>query len=286
MVPFEQEMFGMSLGQWHGFDWPGKFTIDAWHNAPYDADLEKLIPIIWHHGYAANHEFYTALLMEYASHGYLVVALNDSTGNTCPYTEKPDGTPVPYKNTFDGLSDVRNSEGKFEEEFPHQMEIVDPRVEYTKKLIDEFEAGEFVKIHLESDTALDMSKLVVGGHSFGGNVTLVSAIRDRRIKCAIADDPYIGFALPTVNVEAELNLAGTALHCIETEHFASVMDTNPFKFRNKFLEVNTKEKNQEYIYFKGHGHSHPSDLSLLDPDLIQMSAMCGCHPCSGRELAI
>lgn len=224
--------------------------------------------------------------MEYASHGYLVVALNDSTGNTCPYTEKPDGTPVPFKDPFDGKSDERIKQGKFEEEWKTQMKIIDPRVSYTSALIDEFEQGDFVKKHLESDAQLDMDKLIVGGHSFGGAVTLTSAIRDRRIKCVIADDPYICFAPPGANVEAEFNLAGTAMHCLETEHFVSMMDTNPFKFRTKFLEVNTREKNQEFTYIKRHGHSHCSDLSLLDPDMIQMSAMCNFHPCSGREVAV
>lgn len=60
MVDFENQVFGASLGEWHGYTWPKVFTIDAWLNAPYDADLTKLIPIIWHHGFAANNEFYTA----------------------------------------------------------------------------------------------------------------------------------------------------------------------------------------------------------------------------------
>jgi cephalosporin-C deacetylase-like acetyl esterase len=177
-------------------------TIPAWKDATFNTSQKSLVPIIWNHGFFSSNGEYQVTMMELASHGHLCISLNDKTGNTCCYTESPDGNPVHLNNIgFKGDEGEMIAEGKSQEVYDRLSSVLDPRVDQVVALIDELEAGEFVKTHLGSDIPIDMDRLCVGGHSHGGAVTCKVALKDKRIKAALPCDPFFSFAHPDSNIE-------------------------------------------------------------------------------------
>lgn len=278
-----QVLEGMTLGQWHGFK---GVTIPAWKDAAFNTAQQKLVPIIWNHGFFSSNGAYQATMMELASHGHLCISMNDKTGNSCCFTENPDGTPVEFDmKAFKGDEDQMIADGKSDEVFDRFQEVLNPRVEQVIALIDELDAGEFVKKHLDSDIPVDMDRLCVGGHSFGGTTTCKSALQDKRIKGCLTFDPYMVFAKPESNIEKDFNLGETAFQAIETSNWKDMMNTDLFNYRERFIRVNTKGQNQEWTTFNTHGHAHCADHSLVNPELVQLNDSCNPLPCSGRVLA-
>lgn len=72
-------------------------TIPAWKDAKFNTSQGELSPIIFNHGFSGSNRDYQAHCMEMASHGYLVISMNDNTGNSCSYTEDKEGVSVPFK---------------------------------------------------------------------------------------------------------------------------------------------------------------------------------------------
>ena len=63
---------------------------------------KKVIPIIMSHGLTASRSLYTAHCRELASCGYIVFAIDHHDGS-CHYTEDPDGIPIDFDRTPQGL---------------------------------------------------------------------------------------------------------------------------------------------------------------------------------------
>jgi hypothetical protein len=91
-------------------------SIPAWKDASFNTSQEKLVPIIWNHGFFSSNGAYQATMMELASHGHLCINMNDKSGNSCCYTESPDGKPVDFvMKAFKGDEDELIADGKFDE---------------------------------------------------------------------------------------------------------------------------------------------------------------------------
>ena len=76
--------------------------IEALQNAEFDVqqnlkNSKKLTPIIFSHGVCSNNHCFVGLHKEFASHGYIVFALDHLDG-TANYTELSDGTPKPFNS--------------------------------------------------------------------------------------------------------------------------------------------------------------------------------------------
>lgn len=59
---------------------------------------KEIIPIIFSHGLGSSKDMHSALLRDYASHGYLVFAINHGE-NSCSYTFDKNGRPFYYDNS-------------------------------------------------------------------------------------------------------------------------------------------------------------------------------------------
>lgn len=71
--------------------------------ATRDKDV-RFVPIIFNHGITSSASAYQQLMIEMASHGYIVFGI-DSLSGSCGYTEKEDGTKV-YFDSNNDISDV------------------------------------------------------------------------------------------------------------------------------------------------------------------------------------
>jgi predicted dienelactone hydrolase len=71
-------------------------------NAPLAREFlngeKELIPIVFSHGLSAHRTTYTALCRDYASHGYIVFALNHGD-NSCSFFLDKNGRPYYYDNS-------------------------------------------------------------------------------------------------------------------------------------------------------------------------------------------
>ena len=59
-------------------------------------------------------------------------------------------------------------------------------------MIDEIEQKNILKdLDFETCPELDMDKLIVAGHSFGGATAIKTAWEDKRVKCVLTMDPWL-----------------------------------------------------------------------------------------------
>lgn len=160
----------------------------VWQEAVRDVEpLAGMFPLIaFSHGFGGTRRQSTFLCTHLASHGY-VVAAADHTGNTLTDVVQlmvaiQGGAPMP---------DVKESLGRFIELRPGDVRVMLDRV-----------------ISGAGDLAaqIDMSRIGMTGHSFGGWTTLMMAGQDRRIRAALPLAPAGGSSpLPAGMLQAALN---------------------------------------------------------------------------------
>ena len=120
------------------------------------------------------------LYKEFVSHGYIVFAL-DHMDESCGYTERENGTPVHFART----AESNTHESRFK--------MIKIRESEISAVIDEISEEGFLqnKLGFPDRVRLDMSKLIVSGHSFGGGTTLGVTAADSRVTASIPSDPWL-----------------------------------------------------------------------------------------------
>jgi len=78
------------------------------------------------------------------------------------------------------------------------MEI---RKEECKNLIDTIFEDKFAQIELGFDAAveLELEKLIVGGHSFGGMTAIAVSECDERVKATVTLDPWLWIVVEKID---------------------------------------------------------------------------------------
>lgn len=123
---------------------------------------------------------YTGHLRELASFGYVCIGMDTHDGS-CTYTEKENGEPV----LFDRSKDLYD--GAF------RTEQLEKRREGLRILVDELHSNHnFLQKRLgfPKGVKLDLEKLVMAGHSFGGSSALNVTVTDPRVKACVVGDPW------------------------------------------------------------------------------------------------
>lgn len=142
----------------------------------------KLVPVIYCHGLSSNRGMHSGTVRDFASHGYIVFVL-DHRDESCSYVESRDGKNGMYYNNDHQcyVMDYRRS----------QIEIREREI---KALIDEIsrESGRALlsRIGFSPSFELDLSKLTISGHSFGGMTAIKVAKDDPRVKLCATLDPW------------------------------------------------------------------------------------------------
>lgn len=170
---------------------PAKISGHAFADAPL-APAERSYPVIvFSPGNGTNSVFYTAMLEELASHGYIIFGI-DHTYNTL-LTTLPDGKVIPG---------IREAQDQSTDDF-------NTRVADIRFVIDQITA-------LNSGTGqfaghLDLKHLGLMGHSFGGAASAQACREDVRCQAVtVMDVPLegkvakVGLTQPTLLLDAEL----------------------------------------------------------------------------------
>tara|TARA_B100001564_G_C20621101_1_gene662386 strand:- start:417 stop:1523 length:1107 start_codon:yes stop_codon:yes gene_type:complete len=147
--------------------------------------------VVFSHGITGSRHLHQALFEHLSSQGYVVVALDHSYD--CNLTIFPDGRIADYRSEITGHPDsikIRNKQ-------------INTR---TKDVI--FALNQITKIHhgnLKSNLngKINLKKIAVGGHSYGGATAIHSAKADKRIKTCFVLDGWIS-PVPKPTIELGL----------------------------------------------------------------------------------
>ena len=118
---------------------------------------KPLIPVILCHGLSGSRTSQSGSCRDLASHGYIVFSLDHHDGSAY-YSQKEDGQELFWSLDQDLLDiDLRKK----------QLNIREREV---KNLIDDLQNPDFLQnvLNFPSGAKMDFSKLILGGHSFGG----------------------------------------------------------------------------------------------------------------------
>ncbi len=97
------------------------------------------------------------------------------------------------------------------------------REKEVKELIDDLHKPDFLQdaLGFSKDVRIDLSRLIVGGHSFGGMTALQVAKSDERVKAVLTLDPWL-FARNEEIMNRQFQVRQPQIHII-TEGFGPVV---------------------------------------------------------------
>ena len=166
------------------FNYMKRIYMDTVQNGNISKDFcdrkQKLIPIILLHGLAGSRTSQSGSCRDMASHGYIVFSVDHLDGSAF-YSRKKDGSEIfwPLSQKVDDFNGYQN-----------QVKI---RQKEVGELIDQIFEANFLQqtLGFSANIELDLDKLVVGGHSFGGLTAMVATQKDERIKALFTFDPWV-----------------------------------------------------------------------------------------------
>lgn len=250
--------------------------IEAYVDAKYDVeDVNKLIPMIFVHGHSVNAAFYSGLLREYASHGFVVFGIN-MHDTSCMYTETEAGEQLWFDSTFP-ISDVEKYK------VAHKK-----RQNQIRQLIDEIQQPDYLQktLGFPPGVTLDMQRLIINGHSFGGITSIASAVEDKRIKLSLSLDPAFTPVMHENFDEYHLTSA-TPHQSVVSERYENrqVPYIDQKKVQSQFYGASaTAGCKLERIIMLTHGHSNCCDISALSPLIVRILERTGFVSWSVRRM--
>lgn len=147
--------------------------------------LEKFIPVVFSHGLGGSRNNYSSILTQLASQGHFVVAMDhqDNVRDLCLECEK------------------------------HVFKYLGMRIREITQMINEIStwSGSLSKL-FGNQIELDLSRLTVMGHSYGGCSAYKVASQDERVKHCVLFDPW----MTPVEKEALDNKLGCSLLLFES----------------------------------------------------------------------
>lgn len=219
--------------------------------------------ILLSHGLGGVAQVYSMLASELASHGYVVFAPSHNDGSACA-AEQPDGSLVPFQSI--------PIDNPTPESVAKRQAQLSSRVEEMRFVLDNI-------IHAEQTGSwpsslpfggaggrLDLSRVSVVGHSFGGCTAVTTAARDERIKAVVAHDFW------TEPAPKDVKYNGLKVPVLVTlsEEWQGYSDT--MENVNRFIRAST---NGSWVAFSGTRHSNFCDVPVFSPWLSRRLGAIG-----------
>ena len=154
-----------------------KLKTHAYKDAPLATHEQKFPLLVFSHGITSSPNFYTNIIEHLTSHGYIVAAITHTYASQD--ITLPDGSTLKHKINWQGLDYPLKKAGY---EFEQELWTGDVRF-----LLDKLEKldPEIVSPVLSS---IDLSKIGIIGHSFGGSTAVQACRFDSRFKAGINMD--------------------------------------------------------------------------------------------------
>ncbi|XP_062858120.1 platelet-activating factor acetylhydrolase [Trichomycterus rosablanca] len=190
----------------------GSYKIPAAWNAPFKAD-GKYPLIVFSHGLGAFRMLYSAICVEMASQGFIVAAVehrDESASATFYYKEKsktdpkPDTTHRNFRPVSNNLEEqwlyyrpLKTGESEFHLRNNQVKQRADECIRALDLLIN-INSGKSVENVLQSEfdwlkleNSMDLCRIAVMGHSFGGATAIECLSKEVKFKCGVALDAWM-----------------------------------------------------------------------------------------------
>ncbi|XP_028996126.1 platelet-activating factor acetylhydrolase [Betta splendens] len=190
----------------------GSFKIPAYLDAPFKSN-GKCPVVIFSHGLGAFRTLYSAICAELASHGFIVASVehrDQSSSATYYFREKSDSekaskkVPKTRASVQDNLAQVwmyYRALQHGESEFPLRNKQVKQRADECILALDKLtkiNSGTPVQNVLRTqfdwttlENSMDLCRIAVMGHSFGGATAIEALCKEVRFKCGVALDAWM-----------------------------------------------------------------------------------------------
>lgn len=254
-------------------------------NAPVSKKDGKFPLLLFSHGMGVPTEFYTSILSEVASHGYVIAAIEHPYSTVV--TTFPDGR----------VTDLKTSVERFTDEQLSELEKVWARD--TDFVLEQLESG---KLSNDVDSLvfkIDFKSIGCFGHSFGGAVSYLACFSNDRIKAGINLDGSIYSNVPkdSINKKAFLLLttddyAASIKQNIEVPDYSELDDKQLLELqkqgitREQYVIIAERAKASNlafqsiinnggyFISIENTKHYNFTDLPFFSP-VLQMTGMVG-----------
>mmetsp|Transcript_13426 Transcript_13426/g.22024 ORF Transcript_13426/g.22024 Transcript_13426/m.22024 type:complete len:356 (-) Transcript_13426:326-1393(-) len=236
----------------------GRVHIPAAVDAPLKGDSVPLI--IFSHGQGGLYTVYSTLLLNLASYGYAVLTIQHTDGSGA-YAERSDGQKIPFARP----PDVTSGTGLKDRNYDFRVQQVETRLKECRAAVDYFDS-----LNSSSDSPfkgkLDLSRLSIMGHSFGGITALEACRVDSRIRAVIAYDPWLYAA------SQELRKSGlnVPVYILEAEAFGYENNT---KIIDEFKANSSAEVTVEIL--PGAAHQNYTDFPFFATYLSRKVGLIG-----------
>eukprot|EP00474_Spongospora_subterranea_P004644 CRZ05102.1 hypothetical protein [Spongospora subterranea] len=223
------------------------FRLRSYRKTPVSDQAVHHPVIIFSHGLAGTFEIYSSLVEEWASRGFITVAINHADGSAAAFRSPDSGLPELYVNLDDSIPMIEQRRA--------QLAI---RVDEVQKVLTALIDGQH-----DSSLMIDTNAVFMIGHSFGATTALASAHVDERFKAVVALDLW-GQPLPETVLSP-----GSRLITVPILHVVSDTWRSPSWYDEFRSRVNVG--NSQIWHAKGALHASFSDVYLYSPILLQLS---------------
>ena len=206
--------------------------------------------IIFSHGITSMRYLHTSFAEKLANHGYVVIGLDHSYDANI--TIFPDGSIADYRSDITGHPDsiiIRKNQ-------------IDTRANDIRFIINELGRIQSGKIKHVLNGYLDLSRIGVAGHSFGGATSTFASFLDERITASIALDTWMN---PVPRKVIEKGLMQPFLH-IGRPHWDDSDYPSNYSLLDTLIQNNSGYSHQ--ITIKNTLHMDYCDAPLFSP-LVQ-----------------
>ena len=149
------------------------------YNLPPESSAGLMPVLIISHGITGMRQLHTSLAEKFASNGFAVFALDHSyDANISVF---PDGSIADYRSEITGHPDSVNI----------RKRQISTRVSDIRFIIDELERIQSGALRHPLNGYLDLSRIGVTGHSFGGSTAALVAKKDKRVKAVSVIDGWM-----------------------------------------------------------------------------------------------
>ncbi|XP_075460091.1 platelet-activating factor acetylhydrolase 2, cytoplasmic [Ascaphus truei] len=236
-------------------------------NGPFVAGEDRKPLIIFSHGHGAFRTMYSALCTELASQGFLVAAIEHRDGSACATYHFSDVAPGPgLAPTLEVWVPFRKVDPGMKEFYLRNYQLHHRASECVRavQLLRDIDAGTaesnvlYSDFHLQTlKDRIDLSRVAVMGHSFGGVSALLSLVKDDVFRCAVALDAWM-FPLEDALYP---NIQKPTLF-INTENFQTASSVRKMK------RLSSGNMESKMLTVLGTVHQSQTDIAFLTGPLV------------------
>lgn len=239
--------------------------VRVWYPKDYDDPDTKLPVVIASHGSCGTIDNNRTLYREFASHGYVVLAVSHPghAFDTLHSNGKKQNVSMDYLKEMSGM-DPQSKPEDAAKLFAEWMEL---RMTDLSVVMDDF--TEKVVQSPDRFESADISHFVTLGHSAGGSAALgMARIRSDVVGVIALESPYMYDIKGVKDGEYIMDDSDYEMPVLNVYSDASYSHLHEWKqYRNNMKFLESENENYENIYYEGTGHMGLCDLSLASPIL-------------------